>query len=87
LLEGSDACFAPVLDVSDAPAHPHNRARGTFIDVDGVTQPAPSPRFSRTVAEIKCPPPMPGIPNDEVLSDWGFAVGEVNALRRSGVLA
>ena len=54
LLEGSDACFAPVLDWDEAPAHPHNVARGTFIDVAGVVQPAPAPRFSRT------PPSVPG---------------------------
>ena len=87
LLEGSDACFAPVLDLNEAPAHAHNRARETFIEVDGVTQPAPAPRFSRTMAEIKCPPPTVGNGDDTVLSDWGFTAHEVGALRGTGVLA
>ena len=86
LLEGSDACFAPVLDLDEAPAHPHNRARGTFIEVDGVTQPAPAPRFSRSVAEIKSPPPAPGTPDDAILAEWGFATDEIGALRSAGVL-
>lgn len=87
LLEGSDACFAPVLDLDEAPAHPHNLARGTFIEVDGVTQPAPAPRFSRSVAEIRGPPPAPGIPDDAILEKWGFASDEIGALRSAGVLA
>lgn len=58
LLEGSDVCFAPVLDLAEAPHHPHNRARGTFADVDGITQPAPAPRFSRTPAS-GCHPVRP----------------------------
>ena len=52
LLEGSDACFAPVLDWDEAPRHPHNVARGTFATVDGVVQPAPAPRFSRTPSQL-----------------------------------
>jgi alpha-methylacyl-CoA racemase len=87
LLEGSDACFAPVLDLNEAPAHPHNRERGTFIEVDGVPQPAPAPRFSRTVAEVKRPPPIGGKPDDTALFDWGFAPDEVDALRGTGALA
>jgi alpha-methylacyl-CoA racemase len=87
LLEGTDACFAPVLDLNEAPAHSHNRARGTFIKVDGVTQPAPAPRFSRTVAAIRNPPPNPETADAAVLAAWGFATGEVDALRGAGVLA
>jgi alpha-methylacyl-CoA racemase len=87
LLEGTDACFAPVLDPDDAPAHPHNRARGTFIKVDGVTQPAPAPRFSRTQSEVRSPPPLPGQPDDAALAAWGFASGEIEALRACGALA
>ena len=61
LLEGSDACFAPVLSLAEAPAHPHNVARGTFVEVDGIVQPAPAPRFSRTpVAARPTPPEEPG---------------------------
>ena len=87
MLEGTDACFAPVLDLDEAPAHPHNRDRGTFVRVDGVTQPAPAPRFSRSVAKIKSPPPSPGTTNDAVLEEWGFQADEVGALRNAGVLA
>jgi len=69
LLEGSDACFAPVLDWDEAPQHPHNRARQTFVAVDGVVQPAPAPRFSRTPAE----PPRAAQPTElqQVLRAWG----------------
>jgi alpha-methylacyl-CoA racemase len=73
LLEGTDACFAPVLDWDEAPAHPHNVARGTFVDVEGVVQPAPAPRFSRTV-----PDQPDGRPRDDaeaVLRRWGMAQG------------
>ena len=86
LLEGSDVCFAPVLDLDEAPQHAHNRARGTFIEVDGVTQPAPAPRFSRTPAEVKCPPPVGSAPDDTALSDWGFADDDISALRSARVL-
>ncbi len=81
LLEGTDVCFAPVLDPDEAAAHPHNRARGTFVDVDGVTQPAPAPRFSRTPAQVRSPPPPPGQSDDAALADWGFAPAEIDALR------
>jgi alpha-methylacyl-CoA racemase len=68
LLEGSDACFAPVLDWHEAPAHPHNAARDTFITVDGVTQPAPAPRFSATPSAM--PTPCRAIAIDEALRQW-----------------
>jgi len=69
LLEGSDACFAPVLDWDEAPAHPHNRARGTFVETGGVVQPAPAPRFSRTPS---APPALPRAATlDEALAAWG----------------
>jgi alpha-methylacyl-CoA racemase len=87
LLEGTDACFAPVLDLDEAPEHPHNRARSTFIEVNGVTQPAPAPRFSRTVAEIKNPPPTVRTLDDAVLEGWGFGADEIGTLRSAGVLA
>jgi alpha-methylacyl-CoA racemase len=87
LLEGTDACFAPVLDPDEAAAHPHNRARSTFVDVDGVTQPAPAPRFSRTPAEVRSPPPPPRQPDDAALADWGFTAGDIGALRAAGALA
>ena len=60
LLEGTDACVAPVLDMDEAPQHPHNVARETFVTVDDVVQPAPAPKLSRTPATIQGPPPVPG---------------------------
>lgn len=73
LLEGSDACFAPVLDFLEAPSHPHNIARDTYIDVDGMTQPAPAPRFSRTPSEVKFGSRANGEDTESVLSDWGVS--------------
>jgi alpha-methylacyl-CoA racemase len=73
LMEGTDICFAPVLDWNEAAQHPHNRARQTFIEVDGVTQPAPAPRFSLTPGQAGAPAPKPGQNTQEVLRDWGVA--------------
>src|SRR5206468_7464650 len=73
LLEGSDACFAPVLTMTEAREHPHNRARSAFIDVAGVAQPRPAPRFSRTDASVPQPASAAGADTDEVLRQWGFA--------------
>jgi alpha-methylacyl-CoA racemase len=87
IMEGSDVCFAPVLSLSEAPAHPHNVARGTFVDVGGVVQPAPSPRFSRTPGAISRPPAHPGQHTDEALADWGFTGDEVAKLREAGAVA
>ena len=86
LLEGTDACVAPVLDMDEAPDHPHNQARGTFVTVDDVVQPAPAPRLSRTPAAIQGPPPIPGADTEAVLLDWGFAKAEVAALRAAGAI-
>ncbi len=86
LLEGTDACVAPVLDMDEAPDHPHNRARATFTAVDDVIQPAPAPRLSRTPAAIQGPPPEPGADTEAVLLDWGFAEMEVAALRAAGAI-
>jgi alpha-methylacyl-CoA racemase len=86
LLEGTDVCFAPVLDMAEAPRHPHNAARATFVEVDGVTQPAPAPRFSRTQAVLGAPPSRPGQDGATVLEDWGWSAASVDALRRAGVL-
>jgi alpha-methylacyl-CoA racemase len=72
IMEGSDVCFAPVLDLEEAPEHAHNKARGTFVNKDGVTQPGPAPRFSRTTAELDLPPPQPGEHSDDILKDWGI---------------
>ena len=87
LMEGTDVCFAPVLDMDEAPQHPHNRARATFVDVDGVTQPAPAPRFSRTAPELGLPPAAPGQHGGDILADWGWTTDAVAALRERGVIA
>ena len=87
IFEGSDACFAPVLSMTEAPQHPHNQHRGTFVERNGVVQPAPAPRFSRTAAEIQRPPAFPGQHTDEVLGDWGFDGDDIAKLRASGAIA
>ena len=86
IMLGSDVCYAPVLDLSEAPSHPHNVARGSFVEVDGVVQPAPAPRFSRTPGEVQMPPPSPGQHTAEVLTDWGFSVEDVEKLKDVGAV-
>ena len=83
---GTDACCVPVLGLGEAPDHPHNRARGTFVAVEGVTQPAPAPRFDRTPAGAVRAPEPPGSAGDRALAAWGFTAAEVAALRHRGVL-
>lgn len=87
LLEGTDVCFAPVLTMSEAAGHPHNVERGTFVEVAGVTQPAPAPRFSRTSPSIERPPAHPGQHTDEALTDWGVDPARLDDLRQSGAIA
>lgn len=87
LLEGTDACFAPVLTPAEAPDHPHNVARKTFAEVAGVVQPAPAPRFSRTPGEIQRPPAVAGAHTDEALRDWGFSESELSTLREQKAIA
>jgi alpha-methylacyl-CoA racemase len=84
---GSDACVAPVLSATEAPEHPHNKERGTFTEVAGVVQPAPSPRFLSTPGEIRWPPPNPGQRGDEALADWGLSDQEVADLRASSAIS
>jgi len=86
LLEGSDACFAPVLPMSEAANHPHIKARGTIVEFEGLLQPAPAPRFSRTTAEIRSAAPKPGEHTDEVLMEWGFGADDVAKLREVGAI-
>ena len=86
LMEGTDVCFAPVLSPSEAYVHPHNLERGTFIEVAGVKQPAPAPRFSRTPGAVDGPPPHPGQHTTEVLSSWGFTQEEINDLREKDAI-
>ena len=87
LLEGTDVCFAPVLSMAEAPQHPHNVARNTFVEVDGVTQPAPAPRFSRTPSKIQKGASDSGADTAAVLADWGFDDQRINALRKDKVVA
>ena len=85
--DGSDACVAPVVSPRNAPAHPHNAARGTFIDVGGVVQPAPAPRFARTPGGLPSPPVKPGSDTSEVLAELGLTPAEITGLRDSGVVS
>lgn len=86
IMDATDICFAPVLDLDEAPKHAHNVARETFVTVEGVVQPAPAPRFSATPGAIQGPPPKIGAHNDEALTDWGFTAAEVAALKEKGAL-
>lgn len=87
IMEGSDICFAPVLSMAEAPKHPHNKARGTFITLDGITQPAPAPRFSRTVPEARHGIRTAGQDTVSVLAEAGFSGNEIEALQQAGVVA
>ena len=87
IMDATDVCFAPVLDLDEAPKHPHNLARGTFVELDGVTQPAPAPRFSQTPGAIQGPPPAIGAHDREALGDWGFSSSDIDALKAAGALA
>ena len=86
IMEGSDVCFAPVLSILEAPTHPHNQHRATFVDVDGVTQPAPAPRFSRTKAEISHAARVPGEDTRDVLAEIGLSDAEISALEEQGAV-
>jgi alpha-methylacyl-CoA racemase len=86
IMEGSDVCFAPVLAMTEVAEHPHNKARGTFVEVGGVVQPGPAPRFSRTKAEIQGPAPARGADTEEALADWGVPEDEIAALREAGAI-
>jgi len=87
ILEGTDACFAPVLSLDEASEHPHLRERGTFVEVAGALQPGPAPRFSRTPCQISGPPPHAGQHTDAALTDWGIPAAEIARLRGSKVVA
>jgi alpha-methylacyl-CoA racemase len=80
-LEGTDACFAPVLDLDEAPRHPHNQARATFVQHGGLLQPAPAPRFSRTAPTLSTPAPLPGEHTASALADWGVSEATIARLR------
>ncbi len=85
-MEGTDVCFAPVLSLAEAPRHAHNRARGAFIEIDGVTQPAPAPRYSRTPGAIARGAPERGEGGAQALADWGFDQSEIAGFRARGAL-
>jgi alpha-methylacyl-CoA racemase len=87
LLEGSDVCFAPVLTGTEASQHPHNIARGAFIEVGGVVQNAPAPRFSDSSPDSPSPPPPPGRDSEELLSEAGYSGDEIEQLLQSAVVA
>ncbi len=86
IMEGSDVCFAPVLTITEAWQHPHNVARNSFVEVAGIRQPAPAPRFSRTPGDIEGPAAHPGQHSHEVLTRFGFSETEVENLRQSGAV-
>jgi alpha-methylacyl-CoA racemase len=80
IFEGSDACVSPILSMAEAPHHPHNAARGSFVEHHGAMQPAPAPRFSRTPGSLHAPPPLRGEHSREILAQFGFSEVEINAL-------
>jgi len=86
LFAGVDGCVFPVLSMSEAPQHPHNVARGTFVTRDDVVQPAPAPRFSVTPAQLRLPPPAVGEHTGEILADLGLSEDEVRRLHDAGVV-
>ncbi len=86
ILEGTDACFAPVLSPSEAAQHPHNQARSTFTSIDGVIQPAPAPRFSRTSANIRHPSPKTGQDSVQILKEVGFDESEIQDLIQNRIV-
>lgn len=86
ILEGTDACFAPVLSMDEASAHPHNMARQMFVEVDGVLNPTPAPRFSRTVSELTRSPPRMGADTEQALLDWGLPAERIRGLRDAKVI-
>ncbi|MBU2549694.1 MAG: CoA transferase [Proteobacteria bacterium] len=86
IMAGTDVCFAPVLNLGEALEHPHNKARQTYVEIEGVPQPAPAPRFSRTVPEIRKPASAPGADTQSILSDWGFSSEEIAGLKTAGAI-
>lgn len=84
IMLGSEVCYAPVLSLAEAPSHPHNIARNTFVDVDGIVQPTPAPRFSRSVpGALESPQP---VDSEATLSAWGFDETEIEALKTEGAI-
>ena len=86
-MEGTDVCFAPVLSMAEAPTHPHNKERKAFVEIEGIQQPAPAPRFSDTPSAIQRPPPTLGEHSREILEEFGFSDEEVARLVSAGAVA
>jgi alpha-methylacyl-CoA racemase len=86
IFEGSDTCFSPVLNLEEATQHEHAKERSTYVKVEGITQPAPAPRFSRTPGEVQSAPPTNGKNTFTALSDWGFSEAEINQLKDNNVI-
>lgn len=86
VMEGSDVCFAPVLDWDEAPEHPHNRERSSFVDIDGVVQPAPAPRFSRTPTSLPHSARVAGDGGEALLRSWGVGVSVINQFQKVGAV-
>ena len=84
--EGREICLSPVMSMGEAPQHPHLAARKTFVDVAGIMQPAPAPRFSRTPGAIQGPPERAGASGEAVLGEWGFGADEIAALRKAAAM-
>ncbi len=87
IMQQTDICFAPVLRMSEALRHPHNVHRESFVEIDGIVQPAPAPRFLGTPTQVQRPPARVGEHTGEVLRDWGFSADEIAALHRAGAVA
>jgi len=86
VMEGFEVCFAPVLEMREAPAHPHNAARNTFVEFEGAQHPAPGPRFSRTPGALRTISAPAGAHTDEALADWGFDANEIRSLHEAGAM-
>ena len=86
IMETTDVCFAPVLSLGEAPQHPHNVQRNTFVELQGIVQPSPAPRFSRTEVGVQRPPAHAGQHTDEILADFGFGSGDIAKLRETGAV-
>jgi alpha-methylacyl-CoA racemase len=87
IFDGTDACVSPVLDIDEAPQHPVARARSMYLNHDGVSEPAPAPRFSRTPGKVQGPPPVAAETTASTLADWGISEDRIAGLKQSGTIA